>query len=432
MDFDPLSFFEPDQNEHHIENEIDIEEEIPQNVNSAEKISGIENKKFEHDNIDKVNENESITQLLVLDLPVVFSNIPYLILTTILRLFKPDQVKNFGNNTNPSNLSELKSKSNDEITQILKSKSVTIDQLKSLSTFMNQNIDSLLTLTRLPKIDNSGLTAFLTKIIAYPFPNYSENERDSIYDLASHVMTANSAPALKGDTTRLVEINGLSNGILLYEPALTEDKIGNITWGASLELAKKIIQNSKSSIWLPNDPKLLETPILELGAGTGLVTIILGILGYKTISTDLPEIIDNLTKNIELNNLDCIKTTEDEKTIDNSALINITSLDWRSPNEFLNRTSSPFGFNIVILSDPVYSPSHPYWVRDAVESVLSKSTDSKLVFMVGRRDRFEDVRDCLWQLMINMGLKLIHSEIVNGWDDYGVLQYDYKVFGWNT
>lgn len=419
MDFDPLSFFEPDKNEQYIENDIEIKEEIsiPKNMNLSESPS----------------ENENFTQLSVLDLPVAFANIPYSILTTILSLFKPEQVKNFGNNIDNSNLSKLKSKNNNQITQFLNSKSITINQLQSLSTFMNQDIDSILTLTQLPKSDSSGLTAFLTKIIAYPFSNYSESEKDAIYDLASHVMTANSAPALKGDTTRLVEINGLSNGILLYEPALTEDKIGNITWGASLELAKKIIiENSKSSIWLPNNPNCLKTPILELGAGTGLVTIILGILGYKTISTDLPEIIDNLTKNIELNNLSCIKTTLNEKLNDNSKLIHVTSLDWRSPNEFLNRTSYLNGYNIVILSDPVYSPSHPYWVRDTVECVLSKSKDSKLVFMVGRRDRFEDVRECLWQLMIDMGLKLIHSEIVNGWDDYGVLQYDYKIFEWNT
>ncbi|KAG0681599.1 hypothetical protein C6P40_001169 [Pichia californica] len=427
MDFDPLSFFEAEKpKKSDLENDISGSRHIPISKQSE----NINCENFDNEKVDI----DTTVQLQVLDLPVILSNIPYSIMTTLLKLFQPEQVKNFGNiSEKPTMPSKFDNNDKDqELNEFLFSKSIDIQQLDKLSQFLNHDVESILTLTQLPRIDHSGLTSFLTKIISYPFINYSEEERDKIYDLASHVMTANSAPALKGDTTRVVEIEGLEKDILLYEPALTEDKVGNITWGASLYLAQQIAnKNLNTSVWLPKDPQKMEIPILELGAGTGLVTIVLGMLGYKTVSTDLPEIIDNLEKNIELNQLECTKTKLDEQVnVINDPLIHITSLDWRSPNSFLKKTSCENGYKIVLLSDPVYSPAHPYWVRDAVNAVISKSLDAKVVFMIGRRDRFQDVRDCVWNLMIEIGLTLIHSDIVDGFDDYGVLQYDYKVFGW--
>lgn len=424
MDFDPLSFFEPEVKNSH-DTGISQEDVIVNKITSNENFP--EEKKIEHPESEDEND---IIQLHVLDLPLVQTDIPYTVLLSLLKIFQPDQVKNFGN---VSDSKKIPTTEEANLSSYLEAKDITLQQLELLATFLNHTIESTLTLSRLPSIDSSGLTSYLTKIISYPFPTYSEDERDSIYNLTSFVMTANSAPALKGDTTRVVEIDGLSTNLLLYEPAITEDKIGNVTWGASLELAKEIVNpsGSSTSMWLSENNVNNETPILELGAGTGLVTIVLGILGYRVVSTDLPEIIDNLYKNIKLNNLACTKAYSNE-TIEpsNNTLIQVTSLDWRSPKEFLTRTACPNGYETVILSDPVYSPAHPYWVRDAVQEVLSKSKNSRLVFMVGRRDRFQDVRDCLWNLMMEMGLEILNSSIVDGWDDYGALQYDYKVFAW--
>lgn len=428
MDFDPLSFFEPDET---LKQEQGLTSIILENslISTPKKIDNTQQniKQGEIEDDEKANddddENNEIVYLQTLDLPQMNPSLPFDIMRTILRLFQPDQVKNFGN-TDPSILS---STSDQQVqAQQLEKKSILPLELENLSRFLNKDTQSTLTLAKLPKSSSSNIISYLTKVISYNFPHYSEDERDEIYELASYVMTANSAPALKGNTTRLVEIDGLSKEILLYEPALTQDKVGNITWGASLELSKQIVNGSCYS-WLRKLPD--SSPILELGAGTGLVTIVLGMLQYKVVSTDLPEIVDNLVKNVELNKLDCIKSTCEEN-IENNSLIHLTSLDWRSPDEFLQRTSSPSGYETVILSDPVYSPSHPYWVRDAVSAVLSKSENARLVFMVGRRDRFQDVRDCLWKLMFDLGLQLVFSDIVDGLDDYGILQYDYKVFGW--
>lgn len=416
MDFDPLSFFEPEQKSEVDENIIVIEKNddiVTRNVmtSQSEVTPGCSTED---------NEMNSYIPLQVLDLPQILNQVPYKILFTLLRLFQPKQIKNFGIEASPIPLSF----NNIELIDYLSEKSITLSDLKELALHLKQTIASTLTLSQLPRTDSSSTTSYLTKIISYPFDNFTEEERDQIYDLASYVMTASSAPALKGDTTRLVEIDGLGKEILLYEPALTEDKVGNITWGASLELAKQIVSKNTST-WL----RQTETPILELGAGTGLVTIVLGMLNYKVTSTDLPEIIDNLQKNIKLNNLDCTKS-KTEKITKQSSLIHLTSLDWRCPEGFLLRTSTLSGYPIVLLSDPIYSPQHPYWVQSAVKAVLSKEINSRVVFMVGRRDRFQDVRDSMWKLMLELGLKEISSEVIEGFDDYGVLQYDYKIFGW--
>ncbi|GAV27236.1 hypothetical protein PMKS-000700 [Pichia membranifaciens] len=340
MDFDPLEFFEPGP-------ELPVEDTDNENVGNLhnDDIAKVEANSNEV-SAEKIPENGEDTtledtiytiRLQVIDLPLVNASLPVEILSTLLKLFQPDQTKNFGQTSQ------------------------------------------------------------------------------------------STVPSSANMTTSELDIEGLSKDILLYEPALTEDKIGNITWGASLELAKQIV-NGNNSIWLPKDTTALTTPILELGAGTGLVTIVLGLLGYRVVSTDLPEIVDNLSKNIELNQLECVKSDPSERIVIDS-LVHVTSLDWRAPNEFLNRTSYSNGYKTVLLSDPVYSTSHPYWVKDAVSAVLSRSENAHVVFMVGRRDRFEDVRECLWQLMSDLGLKLISSQIVDGFDDYGTLQYDYKVYG---
>lgn len=410
MSFDPLTFFEPEPPKFEIE---EISDTGNFNHGKSERFS---NQEF----TDDLEENDEYVLLHILDLPQPNPQLPYSILKTILQLFQPDQVKNFGNNESV-NLFQFK---DDELGSYLEEKSISLEEAKALASYLNYNLQSVLTIVQLPKFSSTSTTSFLTKIIAYPFENYTEDERDDIYDLASYVMTASSAPAMKGNTTRLVELDGLEKSILLYEPALTEDKVGNITWGASHELAKQIVNNNAKK-WLSKT----EIPILELGAGTGLVTIVLGLLKYRVVSTDLPEIIDNLKKNVELNQLECIKLQDTESIVNNS-LIHLTSLDWRSPYEFLSRTSCLGGYPIVILSDPVYSSQHPFWVRDTVKAVLSRDPASKLVFMIGRRDRFQDVRDNLWNLILKLGLRELQSDIVNGFDDYGILEYDYKVFGW--
>lgn len=421
MDFDPLSYFEPDE-----ALEVDVQSFHTENLQESNSTSNIENSE-EANTLDDV-------PLQILDLPYIGPATEIKHLITILKLFKSDQLRNFAasgsENEKETSISE-RTTNPGELEKYLSTKDITLKEFSELSCYLNHTAASVLSLVQLPTTFPEQTTAYLTKIISYPFPQLEEEERDHLYDFASYIMTSNSAPALKGNTTRLVEMEGLSSGIKLYEPALTEDKVGNLTWGASLELSKLLL-NPTTSItprWIISC-KEEKTPILELGAGTGLVSIVLAKHGYSIISTDLPEIVENLTKNIQLNNVQC-STSDSNESFDASSISNAhtTSLDWRNPSEFLIRSNTLTGFKTLIFSDPVYSEQHPYWVSDTVSATLSKERGSKVIFMVGRRERFEDVRDDLWRLMNEIGLEEICNDVIDGKDDYGALIYDYKVFG---
>ncbi|KAJ0056612.1 hypothetical protein NL108_010558, partial [Boleophthalmus pectinirostris] len=46
---------------------------------------------------------------------------------------------------------------------------------------------------------------------------------------------------------------------------------------------------------------LVDKNVIELGAGTGLVTIVASLLGAKVTSTDLPDLLGNLQYNVMRN-----------------------------------------------------------------------------------------------------------------------------------
>lgn len=56
------------------------------------------------------------------------------------------------------------------------------------------------------------------------------------------------------------------------------------TWTAALHLAHHVLHSS-STIFLPSSP--YPPPVLELGAGTGFLSILLAQLGADVITTDL-------------------------------------------------------------------------------------------------------------------------------------------------
>lgn len=401
--FDPLSFFDPVSIEETEQEEIETAR--PEIVQTIEKETLCVDTEF--------MENEEIPAT-VLDLPL--PSAPLVVLLSTLKLLQPPKITNFSRDDDQCvSLTDLGLQSCD---------------VELISEHLSLPVSTILTFTTLPRRYPTEMTAYLTRLIANPLSQLSEDDRDEVYDIASYIMSANSSPALRGNSTRYIKLDNSDDKIALYEPALTEDKVGNITWGASLVLSNAIVSNSSiTSTWLdPED----NSPILELGAGTGLVSIILAKQNSKhhVISTDLPDIIDNLAKNIRLNNIVCetFSSNKQFQLSKNTSTITATYLDWTNPSEFLERSCTKSGFKILIFSDPVYSHQHPYWVRDTVKALLSLQKGSKVVFMIGRRERFEDVRENLWNLISELGLTLFAADTIDSYDDYGQLTYDYKVF----
>ncbi|XP_059209285.1 uncharacterized protein LOC131988218 [Centropristis striata] len=72
------------------------------------------------------------------------------------------------------------------------------------------------------------------------------------------------------------------------------DSYGAVMWPAALALCS-FLDNNRQQV------NLQGKEVLELGAGTGLVTIVASLLGASVTATDLPEVLDNLQSNVDRN-----------------------------------------------------------------------------------------------------------------------------------
>ncbi|EPQ60088.1 hypothetical protein GLOTRDRAFT_112853 [Gloeophyllum trabeum ATCC 11539] len=102
--------------------------------------------------------------------------------------------------------------------------------------------------------------------------------------------------------------------------------------------------------------------VLELGAGTGLLSIVASkLLGSASpgpvISTDYhPDVLANLRKNVETNFADF-----------QPAPVDVHKLDWEHPDY-----SAPLDrpFNVILAADVIYHPEHASWIKRCVERLL--------------------------------------------------------------
>lgn len=226
-----------------------------------------------------------------------------------------------------------------------------------------------------------GVSAYLTKIVASPLSwLQSDHERETILDLASHRLSQRSGRTGMSSLTRVFtvplkppDINSASSpstlDITLHEPAMTEDNLGLKTWSSSYVLAKTLYTLRSTVSISP------ELPILELGAGTGLVGLAAAaVFRCRVLLTDLPVITENIARNVDAN-------LASLHSLDGDAAAAI--LDWTDPAtiEVANRTGEGMlqqlqqhqgKFTTIVVADPIYSPDHPKMLVGAVEQWLDR------------------------------------------------------------
>ncbi|EKM84287.1 hypothetical protein AGABI1DRAFT_12267, partial [Agaricus bisporus var. burnettii JB137-S8] len=172
------------------------------------------------------------------------------------------------------------------------------------------------------------------------------------------------------------------------EPVSTQDhtSVGLQSWTSSILLAERIAASPFT--FLPRHLIDGAKPIrvLELGAGTGLLSIVTAkILQHESIidkpvsntiiATDYhPDVLENLKKNIQTNFPDPspLPPPSTSSTKSSSALpIEANYLDWANP-----RFDAPMDerFDVILAADVVYHPDHARWIKNCVEKYLRLPT----------------------------------------------------------
>lgn len=159
------------------------------------------------------------------------------------------------------------------------------------------------------------------------------------------------------------------------------------------------------SIWRPSstDPPR----ILELGSGTGLLGIAAAAV-FPVASvhlTDLEAIVSNLEANVKTN----------EALFSKGKSPSVGGLDWSEPSA----ASLDRRFDLILASDPLYSPLHPAWLVDTIFKYLNEHPTSRVVIELPLREVYVPEVEEFKKRMADGGLALLDSGEELGTEDWG-------------
>ncbi|KAF1814081.1 hypothetical protein P152DRAFT_394280, partial [Eremomyces bilateralis CBS 781.70] len=275
-----------------------------------------------------------------------------------------------------------------------------------------------------PRVRSEGVTQYLTSIISSPLAWIrDESEQERVWERASLRLSERSGRTAMVAMTRTFRIQPLNHEIpqqnldmIIHEPTLTADNLGWKTWASAFVLARRIFywhfQKSESPFTLSSGP------ILELGAGTGLVGFAASaILGREVLLTDLPNIVPNLQRNSGLNK-DLIESRGGEATV--------AVLDWTDPTKVFDYhegrvpvQKSVDLFDTIVATDSVYSTEHGMLLANTVTAWLSRKPEARVVVELPMRVAYQkeitNFRDCFERV----GLKVVDEGKDVGRDDWG-------------
>ncbi|CCE64766.1 hypothetical protein TPHA_0I02650 [Tetrapisispora phaffii CBS 4417] len=419
--FDPLDLFTPEEER---VNEVIVQSRYSSKESQVE----IEN---DGDGLGDSIDDSDAKIVSILDLPLIpYANTKVLLCTLIL--LRPNAQINF--NSDESVDSDI-------------AKDVPTDLLDELlkwytETFPNSNLNTLSKIIeKIPVIKSTSDKESLLNYYTSALKNLekrlaigAENDIEHI-DLAMKEVvqriSENCGRTAQPSMTREFKLENLHHIVKLYEPSLTADNLGWKTWGSSLVLSQYLINNFNKYINV-NNCHVRKVRVLELGAGTGLVGISWGCKWKEEVTsagnenlqnmelflTDLPEITNNLAKNVSTNEL--------------SDFCKVDVLNWTDPTSFTNtHTEEPFQY--ILIADPIYSPEHPKWVVDMIVKFLKKPKDgnvSRCFMQIPIREKYQVERETLWRLIEENNLKFTDEQVDYGQDDWGQVQYLYKEIQW--
>ncbi|KIW20030.1 hypothetical protein PV08_00605 [Exophiala spinifera] len=208
---------------------------------------------------------------------------------------------------------------------------------------------------------------------------------------------------------------GKNVSIKICEPELRAQGLSLTTWTSSFVLARQLhtldVQPSHST----------SLPVLELGAGTGLVGLTAAAV-WKThvCSTDLAPLLPGIAANIALN-LDCTE-----------GRVDCGSLDWDSPEllklengSTLNPDNDPA--SVILAADTIYSEEHPELLSKTILRWLAPGPSARVIIAYPLRVAYLDYLRELWELLEAGGLEAFEEgkeqADVKDWDDECLIEW---------
>ena len=182
--------------------------------------------------------------------------------------------------------------------------------------------------------------------------------------------------------------------------------MGHKTWLASYLLARRLANLQRLLPPFPNQPSTNPPRILELGSGTGLLGIAAAALYPDAVVhlTDLEAIVPNLEANVKAN----------EAVFSKKNRPSVGVLDW-SDSPYQNPHQR---YNVILASDPLYSPSHPAWLVNTILLFLDGDPMSRVVIELPLREAYVPEVEDFKTRMADGDLVLLDSGEELGTEDW--------------
>ena len=224
-------------------------------------------------------------------------------------------------------------------------------------------------------------------------PSSSEDKVDAL------IRSATSLIAICAGTTAA---RTLTRRYAFYAPSLQADvdtsltdvpisvdsdcpSVGTQTWGSACLMAEMLVEEpEKFGLCGSGRAVDSEVRILELGAGTGLVSLAVTKLlcmrgaSARIVASDYhPAVLSNLEHNVRAN--------FPPGTLPPGLSLSTHSLDWSmyAPSDRMDTkdrdTAPPFDkpFDVILAADVVYEPAHTSWIHDTVSALLPHPTPTQ-------------------------------------------------------
>ena len=254
----------------------------------------------------------------------------------------------------------------------------------------------------------------------------SEDDRESLYTVASRRIAERCGRTAMGDITRRwplvvdddddddddgnVPPQRKKVNLIIKEPALTGDSLGFKTWGTSYAMAQMLpaLIKTPGLCHLEQPIRQEGLPVLELGAGTGLLGLAAAVLWRaNVVLTDLATITPNLAANVQ-RNARSIAARNGADGKGGHARARAGVLQWGASRDDHDPETTGVDvidpdlfpqdhmFPLILVADPIYDEEHPALLASAIDANLALEDDGgnaggrlapRAVVMVPLRDK---------------------------------------------